>query len=396
MLKLGFGQSFSCCGYFAPFPGDNGIENRTHIHHHSGIETTQQWRRGFMPHAEVENVTRHLLGSALLVAVVVILGFAICWRARRRRAPLFPLLRRTRREPWIAAEVILALLLMTWMPLAVFSILDLTGFFRWHYGAGVTQEDTKFMQRGFLWAAALGYPLTVLAIIGMLRVISRTQLPNVGLTSQRWLPSVAGGVLSWLVVAPPVFGLHFLLVWAQERFGLETKKHALEVVLEPDARPIEWGLVVIVAVVWAPVLEELVFRGILQPWLARRPWRWVWAWGAALAVAGLHGKFSLDFSRAVLESQLPLLFIGLAGVLAALASASESGPTWRWQGILGSSLLFAAFHTGAWPSPVPLFFLAIALGWLADRSRGLVGPITLHALFNAVSTILLVMGWAAD
>ena len=57
--------------------------------------------------------------------------------------------------------------------------------------------------------------------------------------------------------------------------------------------------------------------------------------------------------------------------------------------MFASSALFAAVHSFAWPSPVALFVLALGLGWLAHRTRSLVGPIVLHGLFNAVSCVLL-------
>src|SRR5262249_47464814 len=141
--------------------------------------------------------------------------------------------------------------------------------------------------------------------------------------------------------------------------------------------------------VMAPILEELIFRGLLQPWLAKRPGRWLFAWVAALVVAALYGARSW-------ESWLPTIFVAAAGTIGMGLTAFERGPRWPWQAILGSALIFAAFHSEAWPAPVALFFLALALGWLAYRTRSLIAPITLHALFNSVSTFILLMGWMTD
>jgi membrane protease YdiL (CAAX protease family) len=57
--------------------------------------------------------------------------------------------------------------------------------------------------------------------------------------------------------------------------------------------------------------------------------------------------------------------------------------------IFGTSLLFACIHTSVWPTPVPLFVLALGLGVLAQRTQSLVGPIVLHGLFNGISCVLL-------
>jgi hypothetical protein len=54
-----------------------------------------------------------------------------------------------------------------------------------------------------------------------------------------------------------------------------------------------------------------------------------------------------------------------------------------------TSLLFACIHTSVWPTPVPLFVLALGLGVLAQRTRSLVGPIVLHGLFNGISCVQL-------
>jgi hypothetical protein len=52
--------------------------------------------------------------------------------------------------------------------------------------------------------------------------------------------------------------------------------------------------------------------------------------------------------------------------------------------IVGTSLLFANLHANVWPTPVPLFVLALGLGWVAFRTHGLTGPIVVHMLFNAI------------
>ncbi len=57
--------------------------------------------------------------------------------------------------------------------------------------------------------------------------------------------------------------------------------------------------------------------------------------------------------------------------------------------IYGNALLFAAFHSSVWPSPIPLFLLGLGLAWLAWRTRGVVASMTTHALFNATACLVL-------
>lgn len=89
-------------------------------------------------------------------------------------------------------------------------------------------------------------------------------------------------------------------------------------------------------IVWQPVLEEAVFRGLLQGELLRRSW----------------GR-------------------------------------WQWRGVsaanLLSSLAFAAVHVVHHPPlwAASVFVPSLVFGWLRERHRGLGAPIALHVLFNA-------------
>ena len=56
-----------------------------------------------------------------------------------------------------------------------------------------------------------------------------------------------------------------------------------------------------------------------------------------------------------------------------------------WGGLFATAVLFAWVHVSVWPSPVPLVWLALGLGWLAWRGHSLAGAIVLHAVFNAVA-----------
>src|SRR5262249_50828793 len=110
----------------------------------------------------------------------------------------------------------------------------------------------------------------------------------------------------------------------------------------------------------------------------------------AVAIAYLQGKEKAGI--------WPVVF-----VLAAAAGflLVERLP-WRWlprpgavRGIFASSILFAAWHSSVWPSPIALFALSLGLGWLAYRTQSLVAPILLHALFNAVTCLVLLVGYFA-
>ena len=62
-------------------------------------------------------------------------------------------------------------------------------------------------------------------------------------------------------------------------------------------------------------------------------------------------------------------------------------PVWQtWLAIVITSLLFAAVHPlWMWP---PIFFLSLGLGYCYERTGNLWTSITVHCLFNSVSTFL--------
>ena len=95
----------------------------------------------------------------------------------------------------------------------------------------------------------------------------------------------------------------------------------------------------------------------------------------------------------------PIGFVALLAVLYALVirygrSVWHKFPTHTIGGIISTATLFAAVHSAVWPSPVPLFFLGCALGYVVVRSGGITASVVLHGLFNAVSTVYLIRGGA--
>ena len=60
-----------------------------------------------------------------------------------------------------------------------------------------------------------------------------------------------------------------------------------------------------------------------------------------------------------------------------------------WVAILISAALFGLAHLGYGPEPIPLFFLALVLGYLYNRTHRIVPSVVAHALFNAYSMIAL-------
>jgi membrane protease YdiL (CAAX protease family) len=214
-------------------------------------------------------------------------------------------------------------------------------------------------------------------------------------------------------------------------FALANLAHAWLTGQPPDKHPLtalgeaggtrEWTMFVVQTVLLAPILEELLFRGLLLPWLAqtraptpdapftlppgRRPWAIM-----AVAVCVAFVLHAEDINRtwaagdhygAAAHLVPALFFLALVPLLYGTSNLSKLRRHLRIrsrqdvQAIFASSALFAAVHAHVWPSPVPLVVLAIGLGYLYLRTRSLVGPIVVHGMFNAVSALYLLLGGKA-
>ena len=330
--------------------------------------------------------TKNLLTGGLAATAAGCAAVALARLARRRS--LLPLDRHSRRVTWGVPEIILAFIVMVGIQTGMFAMLQYGGVFRQLYGADPVPGNELLTHRCSLWVSVLSTPLVLAAVLVILWAARRAPPQLLGIWAWRWSANVALGFFVWLTLTPLVFGIHYGAHYLHENvLGFERRLHPLEQVFRGDATPTEWILLVAQAVVFAPLLEELLFRGLLLPWLAKGPLRSAAAGLVALALALVR----YDPVHPV-ESLIPAAFVLIVGAIGALATGCERGPEWRWRAILGSSILFAMLHADAWPAPVPLLFLALGLGWLTQRTRSLIGPIVLHALFNAVSTLMLLRG----
>jgi len=138
-----------------------------------------------------------------------------------------------------------------------------------------------------------------------------------------------------LVMAAIVLTIRFgTMIWGPD---FEMPRHEQ---LELIGRYSQWSLrvlIFVVAAVAAPVLEELLFRGLFQT---------------------------------VIRSFL----------------ADLKYPQPAWLSIAMSSVLFAAAHANAghWPA---LFVLSICMGYSYEKSGSLFRPIFIHALFNGINVV---------
>ncbi len=184
-----------------------------------------------------------------------------------------------------------------------------------------------------------------------------------------------------------------------------------------------------VGVVMAPLVEELLFRVLLQGWLESRESRWRRAWSPlrrlprgvvpvvmpALVFASLHFRSGPPPDET--ESLGPVLVANALGSLVTLvvavvvlrmgfgATLSDAGLNGRpWlkdigRGTIAFAALLAPIYIvqlaltkllAPWEiaaDPFALFLLAMALGYLYYRTHRLLPPLTLHVCINLFGLI---------
>ncbi|MHB1422211.1 MAG: CPBP family intramembrane glutamic endopeptidase [Gemmataceae bacterium] len=298
----------------------------------------------------------------------------------------------TRSAPWSGMEILIgAYLVMYFWPITVSLVLKGVGVEHWYYD----DNAPEMAMRLELWVRTFALPFQALTVPLLFSAFSHTRLDQLGLTTARFGRNVLLGLASWLALVPPVFGIFLLLRYLDSQSGEQAvEKHALEQLAQLHLFLAEWIMLFFTAMVSAPLLEELLFRGVLQPWLAARRWGGHAAMLGALALAiGYRGE---RMRTAWLEGIVPLataaapaLFV--LALLPIYLLMCRRGRTPLAPAIFATSLLFACTHAGVWPTPIPLFVLALGLGVLAVRTRGLVGPIVLHSLFNGISCVQLLI-----
>jgi Type II CAAX prenyl endopeptidase Rce1-like len=364
----------------------------------------------------------HLLTAGLIVAVAAGSAALPAYLVlRSRKESLFPPPRR-----WIVGwngwVVLAAFFAFYAIPIILLPLLESAGFFQMVYGRefpslpkpgqeSTAAEKTALTLR-FMWTYALAFPLIVAAVVA-LRRSGRPTPPDVGI---RPISNIVIAFLAWLVLTPLTFIVYGATIWLLESWtGRPPEPHPLTR-LAPYNGPLELVLFAAQAVLLAPMLEELLCRGTLLPWLLQRPPRRplpgqsapvlppfradlvVVGAAVALALALKLNDFdkartrgdSVDWFMATAPAGFMLLLVPLYWIVPRWASLGRRlrMPSVRaGRAVWASAMVFAAAHSGVWPSPVPLFVLGLGLGYIAYRTRSVVAPILIHGLFNAVSVI---------
>ncbi len=289
------------------------------------------------------------------------------------------------------------------------------GFYSWYYGPQFVNDafdpkspQTEAQTRLQLWAGAIAFwPFWLIPTAVVCRLLPTEYRHDLGVSLGRlpWrenqrlgsvprvlLANLLLGIGAWLLIAPPSFGVNWLVGWLYTRFvEVKPEEHPLTAAAQSGRLlPVEWALLAFGVLVSAPLWEEILFRGLLPA--VFRKFRGNGGHAAmmlAFATALLLRRHQLSEafpkgSTPLLLAAMPALFIlSLLPIYAVVCwrSRTENGPV-----VFGTALLFAAVHSFAWPTPV-----AAVHPRLSASAGSPPGPaaflcsIIVHTLFNAVS-----------
>lgn len=221
---------------------------------------------------------------------------------------------------------------------------------------------------------------------------SRANWSDVGLPSRSataWARDAYIGVLASLGAIVPVGFVNFAAHLITNQPNELTKHPLVEMLTKAEPDVMVLALSTVMAVIVAPIAEEITFRLLLQGWLEKWEDRQI-GWRCL--------PFADSSTREAAESEngsdAPPEFADLTPpepILSATAPPKRGvgGLPHGWAPIIVSSLLFAVAHVGYGPEPVPLFVLALVLGYCYQRTHRIIPSIVAHGLFNLWSMIAL-------
>jgi membrane protease YdiL (CAAX protease family) len=174
--------------------------------------------------------------------------------------------------------------------------------------------------------------LLIVFLLCFLILRARNPLDLFGLREVAWKQTLRAACYGLVAALPAIYFIHTL---SSQLMGQDAQPQPLLEFLAKQAGLHDRLLLILTAIVLAPISEELIFRGYIFGVLRRYTGRW---WAMAI-----------------------------------------------------SALVFAAIHAHL-PSLAGLFMLAVALTLVYESAGSLWAPILMHALFNGF-TVILTLAW---
>jgi membrane protease YdiL (CAAX protease family) len=212
-------------------------------------------------------------------------------------------------------------------------------------------------QNDFLDNLILGISeLSAIAVILFLARIHFTRrLKGFGLNIKTIVKDFFAAFVNLLAVWPLIVSAMVITIYFGELFWgreYEMQQHQQLKLIAEHSQLMSRILIVVVAVIIVPLLEEMLFRGLFQTTIR----------------SYIEAFRSLITSPNKPEKE---------------RTTDRNG---AWLAIVISSLLFTMTHSNAghWPA---LFVLGVCMGYSYEKSGSLFRPIFIHSFFNAISVI---------
>jgi hypothetical protein len=226
-------------------------------------------------------------------------------------------------KPWQPDRVV-------WLIAAFFSCMLLGMIVVQGYQSAFGKEDAKApMNMMIMLLGTITYQGVTVVLIGVfLRIHHIGWREAFGFKTARLPRTVALAIFTWILILPIALGLNALSQKVLEHFGQHPQAQQTVQALQKSEDFSQQVYFAIMAVLFAPFVEEIIFRGILYPTIKQLGYR---------------------------KSALWLTSLG-----------------------------FAASHADM-PTFLPLTFMALVLTLLYETTDNLLAPILAHSLFNAAN-----------
>ena len=191
------------------------------------------------------------------------------------------------------------------------------------------------------------------------------------------------GFVAFLLIAPIIYAVQLIAVQIRDR-----NEHPVELMMLEDFTGRVAILAIVSAVLLAPAVEELLFRGLFQGWLTRllagmpqtRNHPPPTSTGSPTNHRRAPDWRCHRFCSAEPVASPPEAEVGRVERDCVLSEGPQPGAIGL--PVLLTSSVFALVHMPQWPAPLAIFLLSLGLGLLYQRTGSLVASFVLHAAFN--------------
>jgi membrane protease YdiL (CAAX protease family) len=335
----------------------------------------------------------------LLLIGLLFLGCVGCWMSlTTKRGGLEDFLEHEPRQsvPWGLIDVFAIAGIAILLELAAVEVA------RTVFGVSLPLDDSPSTSQWMISLSCITTSrlLAFVAAIAYLVFRNRANSDNLGWSATKFASDTTIGAVAFLLLAAPIFTIQFTLT---SLLNVE-ERHPLIEQLTKDSNSTAFALATFMAVVAAPFTEEFFFRCVLQGWLEKLASNKNQGVGLligdsvtaadntdsdAVAFEPAEALPPRESTRFENDESNPYLASNLVHPSSDVDASAAPKISVTWWPIIVSSLFFAAVHIGHGPDPIPLFVLALGLGYVYQRTHRLWPCIVIHMLLNGVSMFML-------